>query len=202
MYQIHTLLFFFFSSLVIGSSILVIRSKNPIHSVIFLIFTFFNATILLLLFKIEFLSFMLIIIYVGAIAILFLFVVMMLDIKIINNNLKFDYIVIGFIIGSIFFLEIIYVLNDIFLFTNIKHINTQYWVYLLDNITNVETFGQVLYSYYNFFFITAGLILIIALLGAVSLTFKPKQNEQKIYKQLSRNAYNSFFTITSLNIKK
>ena len=196
MYQINSLIIFFFSSIAIGSALLIIRSKNPIHSVIFLIFTFFNITALLLVLKVEFLSLMLIIIYVGAIAILFLFVVMMLDIKITNTFLKLDYLVIGFIIGSIFLIETLYILNNIYLPYNTPTLFLQNWVLLLDNITNTETFGQVLYTYYNFFFIIAGLILLIALLGAILLTLKKrKKGTEQIYNQLSRQSFNAYFNL-------
>lgn len=221
--------YFLFSSLALASAVLVIRSKNAIYSVLFLILVFTNMAGFLLVSGIEFLSIMLIIIYVGAIAILFLFVVMMLDIHYTKQNLneKLGYIPLTTLIGSIFLIETFLLLSKFFLpnnsftkyfFTNVSgftkefdyresfsdfHINstsfTNYSVLLdkFDTITNTETIGQVLYSYYIYFFLIAGIILIIALIGAVTLTIQDKkiENKQRIYKQLSRNCLNAVFYV-------
>lgn len=181
---------------------------------------------------------MLIIIYVGAITVLFLFVIMMLNINVridkdkINN---FGYLPIIFLISFIFFLETFIMFSKIF--TSYYHlvnnsffyqkINTLFFfqdsmsgmfkilvdikpflknfINELDIITNIETIGQVLYSYYTFFFLAAGIILLIALIGAVTLTKKEKKNnfKQNIYKQLSRDPVKAIFNINSFNrIKK
>jgi len=157
---------------------------------------------------------MLIIIYVGAITVLFLFVIMMLDINILidkNKNQNFGYLPIIFLISSIFFLETFLMFSKIF--TTDYHFIQQIFmkndifyknfINELDNITNIETIGHVLYTYYSFFFLAAGIILLIALIGAVTLTKKEKKREnfltKNLYKQLSRNSSKAIFTIKSKN---
>ena len=203
--------FFFFSSIVLTSSIFVIYSTNTIYSVFFLILVFVNSTGLLLISEIEFLSIMLILIYVGAITVLFLFVIMMLDIDILKNkNNNFGYLPIIFLISFIFFLETFLMFNKIFTsYYNLieesfyKNHNIFYnkIINQLDSITNIETIGQVLYSYNSLFFLLAGIILLIALIGAVTLTKKEKRKEnfltKNLYKQLSRNSSKAFFNITN-----
>lgn len=199
--------FFFFSSIALISSIFVIYSINTIYSVFFLILVFINFTGLLLIFEIEFISIMLIIIYVGAITVLFLFIVMMLDINLlINKKINFGYIPIILLISIIFFAETFITLSKIF--TSYHHNmdswfvkNHNYFTYKeqqiqFDIITNIETIGQVLYTHFFFFFILAGLILLIALIGAVTLTKKNKKNNTiDLYTQLSRNYLKSTFNI-------
>ena len=153
---------------------------------------------------------MLIIIYVGAITVLFLFVIMMLDINILidkKNNKNFGYLPIIFLITFIFFLETFLMFSKIFssyyhlieqsLFEN--NIIYNYYINKIDNITNIETIGQILYTYYAFFFLAAGIILLIALIGAVTLTKKNKKHKnfstKNVYKQLSRNASKAIFNI-------
>lgn len=173
--------FFFFFSIIVISSLLAINTKNTVYSVLFLILVFCNSTGLLLVFNIEFISIMLIIIYVGAIAVLFLFVIMMLDIK-KNFYEKFNYSIICFLIGLIF-------LCETFISVNIKNKidikSYNEWLISLDYITNTETIGQVLYTYYSIFFLISGIILLIALIGATSLTLQ-KMAVKHNFKQLSR----------------
>lgn len=169
----NTLLPIFFS-IVLTCSVLVILVPNPVHSVLFLVLVFCNSTILLLLFGIEFLSIMLIIIYVGAIAILFLFVVMMLDIQsnLKSNNDFFKYtffcifIIFSFSIGT--YISTIGILNN----NIIEGSKYAQWITFLDHLTNTATIGQILYTYYLAYFLISGLILLIALLGAVTLNKK------------------------------
>nr|WGU20072.1 NADH dehydrogenase subunit 6 [Phytophthora sp. ML-2023a] len=226
----ETIFFYTFSTIALTSAIFVIYSTNTIYSAFFLILVFTNSTGLLLISEVEFLSIMLIIIYVGAITVLFLFVIMMLDVNVlidknkINNN--FGYLPIIFLISFIFFLETFVMFSKVF--TTYYHlINNSFfnqevnillyrmpnvfYVFIdekpffknvidqLDIITNIETIGQILYSYYSFFFLAAGIILLIALIGAVTLTKKEKKKnfKQKIYKQLSRNSLKAIFNIQS-----
>lgn len=229
----ETIFFYTFSTIALTSAIFVIYSTNTIYSAFFLILVFTNSTGLLLISEVEFLSIMLIIIYVGAITVLFLFVIMMLDVNIlidknkINNN--FGYLPIIFLISFIFFLETFVMFSKVFTsyyhlvnnsFFN-KEINTLFYFHdswygifeifvdvkpflknfinQLDTITNIETIGQILYSYYAFFFLAAGIILLIALIGAVTLTKKEKRKnfKQNIYKQLSRNSLKAIFNVNS-----
>lgn len=232
MINFEIIFYFLFSSVALTSAIFVIYSKNTVYSVFFLILVFSSITGLLLVSEIEFLAIMLVIIYIGAITVLFLFVVMMLDINIINENNNFGYIPIIFFISFIFFLETFLMFSKIFttyhyfvqkyylkityavyslkfekypLFYQylIKYYNE--WIFHLDKITNIETIGQVLYTYYAFFFVIAGLILLIALIGAVTLTIKEKKKNnfltKDIYQQLSRNSFNAVFKIKKINIQ-
>ena len=206
--------FFFFSSIVLTSAIFVIYSTNTIYSAFFLILAFTNSTGLLLISEVEFLSIMLIIIYVGAITVLFLFVIMMLDINILidkNNSKNFGYLPIIFLISFIFFLETLVMFSKVF--TTYYHLIEQSFfknnffykkfITQLDYITNIETIGHVLYTYYSFFFLSAGIILLIALIGAVTLTKKEKKKEtsltKNLYKQLSRNSLKAIFNIKNKN---
>jgi len=210
----ETLFFFLFSSIVLTSAIFVIYSTNTIYSAFFLILSFTNSTGLLLISEVEFLSIMLIIIYVGAITVLFLFVIMMLDINILidkNNSKNFGYLPIIFLISFIFFLETFLMFSKVF--TTYYHLIEQSFykndvfyknfITQLDNITNIETIGHVLYTYYAFFFLAAGIILLIALIGAVTLTKKEKKKEsyltKNIYKQLSRNSLKAIFNVKTGN---
>ena len=182
----ETIFFYTFSTIALISAIFVIYSTNTIYSAFFLILVFINSTGLLLISEIEFLSIMLIIIYVGAITVLFLFVIMMLDVNILINKNKmhnnFGYLPIIFVISFIFFLETFIMFSKVFTsyyhlinnsFFNQK-VNTLFFfrhsmkgtfeifvdvkpflknfINQLDIITNIETIGQILYSYYFFFF--------------------------------------------------
>lgn len=206
----ETIFFFLFSSIVLTSAIFVIYSTNTIYSAFFLILVFTNSTGLLLISEVEFLSIMLIIIYVGAITVLFLFVIMMLDINVLinqKNNQNFGYLPIIFLISFIFFLETFLMFSKVF--TTYYHLIEQSffqnniffkeYVNQFDNITNIETIGFLLYTYYAFFFLIAGIILLIALIGAVMLTKKEKKTEifltKNVYKQLSRNSLKAIFNI-------
>ena len=220
--------FFLFAGIALTSAIFVIYSKNAVYSVFFLILIFTSITGLLLVAEVEFLAIMLIIIYVGAITVLFLFVVMMLDIKEINNkNNDTIYLPIILLISSIFFIQIFIVYSKSFssyenfinnnllmgtysclceawtlryspFYENVPY-NYHNYILNLDLITNTETLGQTLYTYYAFFLLTAGLILLIALIGAVTLTMKEKKNKKfltkNLYQQLSRNFLNAIYNI-------
>jgi NADH-quinone oxidoreductase subunit J len=164
------------------SSFFVISSRNPIHSVLSLISVFILSAILLLCLEVEFLALSFIIVYVGAIAILFLFVVMMLDIKIGDNSLNFlSYGPLGFLLSFIFILEITFYVADfspIFqlsvpLSTNYFWIN---WISEIDSLANVQAIGQLLYTYYFVLFLMAGFILFIAVIGSLMLTLRLQKN--------------------------
>ena len=190
-----------FFGIILTCSVLIILIPNPIHSVLFLVLVFCNSAGLLLLFGIEFLSIMLIIIYVGAIAILFLFVVMMLDIEIISKN-KNDfnnYIFFCIFIFFSFFLETYITSVGIFSENIINNSSTNYtqWIILLDTISNISTLGQVIYTYYLAYFLIAGIVLLIALIGAVTLTHEYKHNIHDVstFKQISRLKQNAVFNL-------
>jgi NADH-quinone oxidoreductase subunit J len=178
---------------------MVITVQNPVHSVLFLILSFIASSALLFFLEVEFIPFIFIVVYVGAIAVLFLFVVMMLDIKIttVNKDLL-KYFPIGSLIGLFFLIEILHTLyKDIpalpsnFL-DSYKLIN---WINNIDGITNMESLGQILYTGFFTYFLIVGLILLVAMFGAISLTltFNKKAKIQSIYRQISRNFNNAIF---------
>lgn len=210
--NLEGLLLFFFSSITLTSAIFVIYSTNTIYSAFFLILVFTSTTALLLISEVEFLSLMLIIIYVGAITVLFIFVIMMLDINVLINKNKdkdnnFGYLPIICLIGFIFFIETYLMFSKTF--TTYFHfldssrffekVFSKTIINHVDTVSNIETLGQVLYTYYSFFFLIAGIILLIALIGAITLTKKNKKKERfltkNIYKQLSRDASKAVFNI-------
>jgi len=171
-----TFLLVTFSLLLLVSSFFVISSRNPVHSVMFLVLVFLSAAGLLFCLEVEFLALSFIIVYVGAIAILFLFVVMMLDIKIGDNSLSsFNYGLLGLSLSFLFSIGIILPLfegvsvypypetsffDNIKLFLNVGASNTEHtyvsWLNQIDFITNLESIGQILYTYYFVFFFDVG----------------------------------------------
>nr|QFO87201.1 NADH dehydrogenase subunit 6 [Eustigmatos cf. polyphem] len=186
------------SIIMVLSSILVIRSENPVHSVFFLVLVFLTSAFILFLIEIEFISLLFILVYVGAIAVLFLFVVMMLDIKIsVFDKDYMIYLPLGLFLGFIFFFEVFMSLYQNFLpsvnVTN-SHIYMN-WILSVDNLSNIETLGQLLYTYYFFYFLIAGIILLIPMIGAIVLTlnFSFKSKAQYEFAQILRNKKNSVY---------
>jgi NADH-quinone oxidoreductase subunit J len=191
---------FLFLFLICLFSLATISVRNPVHSVLSLVAVFLVSAILLFCLEVEFLAFSFIIVYVGAIAILFLFVVMMLDIKIGDTDLTIlKYGPLGYFITFIFALEITRPLvvnfESIpfnFLSSNYTYIN---WFDNVDFITNIEAIGQLLYTYYFVYFLMAGFILFIAMVGALMLTLtyqKTNVNQQILSRQLSRQSQNAY----------
>ena len=197
--MIITSLFYTFSSLLLLSSLFVITSQNAIFSVLFLVLSFLSASSLLFLLKCEFLSLIFILIYVGAIAILFLFVVMMLDLKTLNNKKdSIKYLPFGFIIGTVFLTEILLVIKETFKSNPYKsdllynfYVN---WYDKIDTVSEIQVLGQILYTQYVLQFLIAGNVLLLATVAAVVLTLntgnEKKTKTQVIFKQLSRNYKN------------
>jgi NADH-quinone oxidoreductase subunit J len=202
------ILFYFFSSFILLSAIMVITADNAIYSVLFLILTFCNSTLLLLLLNAEFLAFTIILVYIGAVAVLFLFVVMMLDIKQITKYDKNIFFLIpsNLIIGIIIFVEIYLILfkdltfnlNPTLGIDNLIYIN---WFDLINSMSNIEMIGQIMYTYYFIYLFQAGLILLLAMIGAIVLTMSTNSNSrrQHISEQISRNVKYSYFTIIEEN---
>ena len=194
------MLFSSLSLLLIISAILVISAQNPVHSVFFLVLVFLTSAFLLFLLEIEFISLLFVLVYVGAIAILFLFVVMMLDIKITKHEKDFlVYSPLGSFLGVIFFLEIFLTLQENSVpFSPLmgREIYTD-WFAFMDNLTNIEVLGQLLYTYYFFYFLVAGIILLVAMVGAIVLTlnFTQKAKHQFVFKQILREKKNSIYLV-------
>jgi NADH-quinone oxidoreductase subunit J len=197
------LLFYFFSNVLLLSSLMVIVVQNSIYSVLFLVLSFVSATTLLLLLECEFLALLFIIIYVGAIAVLFLFVVMMLDIKAGNlTKDKVKYFPFGSFVGTVFLIETFVIIfknfetnpysQKFYLFNSYQN-----WYTKLDSLTEIEVIGQIVYTNYVLQFLIAGLILFLAVIGAVILTIKLSHKTSKhqiSFKQLSRTYKNVLLT--------
>ncbi len=187
---VATLFFYLFASICVASAVMVIASKNPVHSVLFLILAFVNAAGLFVLTGAEFLAMILVIVYVGAVAVLFLFVVMMLDVDFAALRQGFlDYLPIGAVVGIVFFIELLMMLavgTGAFGTGPAKVIAEP--IPPLADVTNTEALGLVLYTRYVYYFQAAGLILLVAMIGAIVLTLRHKPNvkRQNIADQVAR----------------
>ena len=190
------LLFYIFSIFLVISSFMVVFAWHPVFSLLFLVISFIFSAFLLFLLECELLGLLFIVVYVGAIAILFLFSIMMLESKLNNlskNSIK--YLPVGFVFGSgllIFLFHEISISFENSYISNYFYLNIyQNWYDLIDSINNAEVYGQVLYSYYVLHFLMSGLILLLILIGVIVLTntFVSKQVvDQSLFKQLSRNS--------------
>ena len=187
---------------------MVIQSRNPVHSVLFLILVFFNAAGLLVLLGLDFFAMIFLVVYVGAIAVLFLFVVMMLNIKLAEiNEKRLRYLPIGGVLGLLFLFEIFLIVdNDLIPLVATSFpspealafpspIDQHYvpltfiqWSTLVETISNIESIGLLIYTYYFFFFLIASLILLVAMIGAIVLTMHKGVNikRQQVFQQNTR----------------
>jgi len=182
------------SILLIFVSLLIFISNNPVHSVLFLILAFFNVSIQLFILNVEFLSIIFIIIYVGAIAVLFLFVVMMLNIK--KFAFKFRvYYLIFFIVAMTLYDKSSEKLVAFFIQVEKEIVFMRLPLFLIDELNNLNVLGQILFNYYNSCFLLAGFILLIAMIGAIvlSLSFRTTSKNQLLYRQLSRSEKYFYF---------
>jgi NADH-quinone oxidoreductase subunit J len=183
--MLQAIAFYLFSVVMIASALMVISSRNPVHSVLFLILAFFNAAALFVLLGAEFLAMILVVVYVGAVAVLFLFVVMMLDIDFVALRRGFmQYLPLGAAIGLALLFELGFVL-----FT---------WKFgapapasagpAAFGPSNTQALGGIIYTDYIFYFQTAGMILLVAMIGAIVLTLrhKPDARRQSIRRQVAR----------------
>jgi len=183
--MLTTIAFYLFSAVLIGAALMVIASRNPVHSVLFLILAFFNAAALFILLGAEFLALILLIVYVGAVAVLFLFVVMMLDIDFVEmKHGALQYLPLGLLVGVILAAELVFAGISTLSSTaggKLPHATPA-------GMTNTEAFGHVLYTDYIYYFETAGLILLVAMIGAIVLTLrhKPGVRRQRIAEQTGR----------------
>ncbi len=182
--------FYIFSAVMILSALLVIAARNPVHSVLFLILAFFNAAALFVLLGAEFLAMILVVVYVGAVAVLFLFVVMMLDVDF--TALKkgaLQYLPLGGLVGLVFLAELCVVLTGaVFPGTaTVPHATPE------GAISNTRAIGAVLYTDYFFYFQLAGMVLLVAMIGAIVLTLRsrPGVRRQSIARQVARRPADS-----------
>ena len=187
--MIETIAFYLFSAVLVASAIMVVFSKNPVHSVLFLILSFFNAAALFILLGAEFVAMILIIVYVGAVAVLFLFVVMMLDINFaelrrgINTYLPF-----GIFLGVILFIELVFLVFQNWVLPPASGPALAAPAPMLTEISNTRALGQLIYTHYLYIFQVSGLILLVAMIGAIVLTLRhrPGVQRQRIADQIGR----------------
>lgn len=185
---IQTVLFYVFSLLMTGAAVAVISVKNPVHSVLFLIFAFFNAAGLFLLLGAEFVAMTLVIVYVGAVAVLFLFVVMMMDINLAEIRQGFlQYLPIGILIILVLCAELFMMLKAS-VSVPAKLVAPAVTIAEKGRVTNTHALGEVLYTHYAFPFQMAGLILLVAMIGSIVLTLRqrPGVRRQKAREQVGR----------------
>jgi NADH-quinone oxidoreductase subunit J len=166
------LFFYLFAGICVASAVMVIVSRNPVHSVLFLILAFVNASGLFILMGAEFLALILVVVYVGAVAVLFLFVIMMLDVDFVELREGFmQYLPIGLVIGGIFVFELLLVVGGWAINPSVtKNITAA----IPGNISNTEALGLVLYTKYIHYFQLAGMVLLVAMIGAIVLTLRHK----------------------------
>jgi len=185
---IQALAFYMFAAIAVAAGVMVIAARNPVHSVLFLILAFFNSAGLFVLMGAEFLAMILVVVYVGAVAVLFLFVVMMLDINYVELRQGFlQYLPLGGVIGLILLIELAAVFGG--------------WAFAPeagqaiaaplpppDSVTNTDALGRLIYTRYIYLFQAAGLILLVAMVGAIVLTLRsrPDARKQKIAGQIGR----------------
>ena len=185
---IQTLAFYLFSAVTVFAAVMVISSKNPVHSVLFLILAFFNSAGLFVLLGAEFLAMILVVVYVGAVAVLFMFVVMMLDINIAELKHGFlQYLPLGGVVGLILLLELILSLGG-FIISSQSQSSIAAPRPNANEVTNTEAIGNLIYTNYIYFFQAAGLILLVAMIGAIVLTHRSRENvrKQNISDQINR----------------
>ena len=170
--MIEILFFYLFAGVTCLAGLMVISSRNPVHSVLFLILAFFNSAGLFVLLGAEFLAMLLVVVYVGAVAVLFLFVVMMLDINFAELRDGFQrYMPLGLGVGGILLAEILFVF-----FTREEMSEN---LNLVSEVSTTRALGRVLYTDYIYLFQVAGLILLVAMIGAITLTLRRRENVRK-----------------------
>jgi NADH-quinone oxidoreductase subunit J len=183
---VAALFFYLFAGICVASAFMVIAARNPVHSVLFLILAFVNAAGLFVLLGAEFLAMILIVVYVGAVAVLFLFVVMMLDVDFAELRQGFlNYLPIGAMVGIVFLAELLLVVGAWVIGPGLPQTVAAPFP---AGVTNTEALGLVLYTRYIYFFQAAGLVLLVAMIGAIVLTLrhKPYIKRQDISAQVAR----------------
>ncbi|MBA4782214.1 MAG: NADH-quinone oxidoreductase subunit J [Rhizobiales bacterium] len=184
-----TFFFYLFAAILIGSALMVISSRNPVHSVLFLILAFFNASGLFVLLGAEFLAMILVVVYVGAVAVLFLFVVMMLDIDFVELRQGFlDYVPLGGLVALILAGELVVVLGGVIFDPQFASGVAAAPIPDVATVSNTRAIGELLYTRYIYFFQAAGMVLLVAMIGAIVLTLRHKEGvkRQNIAVQVGR----------------
>jgi NADH-quinone oxidoreductase subunit J len=188
------LVFYIFSFMLVGAATMVIVARNPVYAVLFLICAFFNAAGLFVLMGAEFLAMVLVVVYVGAVAVLFLFVVMMLEPAAQSLKEKFvEYLPLGLLIGGILFGELLFFLIGSFFRSSLppstEMLGQKLSLWPESSLSNTQQIGQVLYTDYGVLFEVAGLILLVAMISAIVLTLRERSGvrRQRIQNQLERS---------------
>jgi NADH-quinone oxidoreductase subunit J len=173
--------FYLFAAITVASAVMVISARNPVHAVLWLILAFFNAAGLFVLLSAEFLAMILVVVYVGAVAVLFLFVVMMLDVDFAALRAGFmKNAGLGFIVGAILLGEILtFVAAKLMAPTALAGTAIKAAAPMKAGVSNTQQIGQVLYTKYIYFFQAAGLILLVAMIGAIVLTLRQRENVRR-----------------------
>ncbi|MGB0747355.1 MAG: NADH-quinone oxidoreductase subunit J [Magnetospiraceae bacterium] len=185
----QALIFYLFAGITIASAVMVISARNPVHSVLFLILAFFNAAGLFILLGAEFLAMILVVVYVGAVAVLFLFVVMMLDISFVQlREGVHQYLPIGGLIAIVIVAEVLVALSGWHFSAENAHFGAP--TPAMDQVHNTAALGQLVYTHYIYLFQAAGLILLVAMIGAIVLTHRkrPGVRKQNINTQVNTRA--------------
>jgi NADH-quinone oxidoreductase subunit J len=190
---ITAIFFYLFAAACIASAILVVTARNPVHSVLFLIIAFVNASGLFILLGAEFLAMILIVVYVGAVAVLFLFVVMMLDVDFAELRQGFlNYLPVGFLVGAILLAELLFIVGAWVIGPGVPKAITAP-IPAASAISNTQALGLVLYTRYVYFFEAAGVILLVAMIGAIVMTLhhRPDVKRQNVGAQVARRRANA-----------
>ena len=190
---ITAIFFYLFAAACIASAILVVTARNPVHSVLFLIIAFVNASGLFILLGAEFLAMILMVVYVGAVAVLFLFVVMMLDVDFAELRQGFlNYLPVGFLVGAILLAELLFIVGAWVIGAGVPEAITAP-IPVASDISNTQALGLVLYTRYVYFFEAAGVILLVAMIGAIVMTLhhRPDVKRQNVGAQVARRRANA-----------
>jgi NADH-quinone oxidoreductase subunit J len=187
---VQAIAFYIFAAVAIAAGVMVISARNPVHSVLFLILAFFNAAGLFVLMGAEFIAMILVIVYVGAVAVLFLFVVMMLDINFVELRQGFlQYLPIGGLIGLVLLVELVFILTS-WTIAPTAATTLAAPAPAVAEVTNTAAIGRILYTDYIYLFQAAGIVLLVAMVGAIVLTLRARVGvkKQRIAGQLDRRA--------------
>ncbi|NFV80114.1 NADH-quinone oxidoreductase subunit J [Magnetospirillum aberrantis] len=191
--MIAALIFYMFAALTVGSAVMVISARNPVNSVLFLILCFFNAAGLFLLLGAEFLAMVLVVVYVGAVAVLFLFVVMMLDINFLKLREGFlQYLPTGAVVGLVLLVELATLFGGWAFAPDVEALVRSPMPPVAE-VSNTEALGRLLYTTYAYLFQASGLVLLVAMVGTILLTLRRREGVRKqvIADQVARTAKNS-----------
>ncbi|OHC82751.1 MAG: NADH:ubiquinone oxidoreductase subunit J [Rhodospirillales bacterium RIFCSPLOWO2_12_FULL_67_15] len=184
--MIQALAFYMFALTAVVAAVLVVAARNPVHSVLFLILAFFNAAGLFVLAGAEFLAMILVVVYVGAVAVLFMFVVMMLDIDFVVLRQGFmNYLPLGALVGIVMLVELAVVLAGWRAAPDARLLAAAPWP---GDVSNTRALGEVLYTHYAYLFQAAGAILLVAMIGAIVLTHRKREGvrRQNVAEQIAR----------------